>query len=194
MAGGPEILGVEIGDVATWAGAGMSFAAVVTALRLAGRESREKRRDSEDLERVFAPGIVDELVQLRWVCGQIALIHEQSPEAAAGYTGMLAHLQSCRCPTLDLVAARDVYRGDRGRKLMSLYAALLRLAIDLPRFNHANELLVVAFSKGMLANTAADLFEKASAALDSVWAVGPTPAAPIPSPNEPPGFRVALAT
>lgn len=194
MACGPEFYGIAVGDLATWVGAAMSFAAVVTALGLATRESRRKARDADDLERVFAPGIADELIQLRWSCGQIAMIHKSGSDPVRAYRGMVAHLESCRCPTLDLVASRDAYRGDRGRALMTLYAALLRLATDLPRYDHENDQLIVVFSKDMVARTAADLFEKAGAALTAIWVIGPTPDKAIPDWNEPPGFRPALVT
>jgi hypothetical protein len=193
MAGGPEIFGIAVGDIATWVGAAMSFAAVVTALRLAGRESREKRRDSEDLERVFAPAVAEELLQIRWVCDQIVRIWNSDTGVGRRYRDMYEHLGSLRAPTLDLVASRDVYRGERGRKLMSLYAALLRQAADMPHFARPGNEDVLEFPASDIAGTAREIYQQAEAALTLIWQVTPHPLTPIPASHEPPGYRARVA-
>ncbi|WP_143070415.1 hypothetical protein [Luteibacter sp. UNC138MFCol5.1] len=185
---------VDWGDVATWAGAVASTGAVVVALALSTRESRARQKEAADAERIFAPGIAEELIQLRWVCGQILAIHADSAgeENRPAYRTMLAHLESCRAPTLDLVAARDVYRGDRGRLLMTLYAAILRLQADIHKFPRIDMLEVVHFAQGQVANAARDISAKADAALDSIWAIAAAKGTPIPDRHIPPNGRPPL--
>lgn len=104
----------------------MSLVAVIAALWIALRGSHEKKRDSADLEKVFAPAVAQELRVILYHCYEVTAREKASDDIQRAQR-IHDELQAIQTTTLELVASRDIYRGKRGQALMLALGELLAL-------------------------------------------------------------------
>lgn len=173
-----------------WFSGLMSFAAVVTAIGLATRESRWARADRRDIGAVFASSVVEEILQVRWLCAQ-ARFHRSELLPVKRYDSLLNILQQCSTPVMDLVVSRDIYREDVGRAVVYLYTELLRVRQDIAHLLPGAEMSEagLVFISGDLARDADRVFGLCADPLSLLWKLTPAAAQPIPEEHEPRGYR-----
>lgn len=168
---------IHWGDVATWAGAIASTAAVIVALHLAGESGRRDERRDKEMSSIIATALCDELRNNR---GQV--------EVAAKYQASLKHslVDKARIvrdslASLDITAFR-LFRAqlhclgpEIGEAVATAYVILARLQViesgtQIP--DKANAQLRVAWSAGYLnerEHTCKDVLHEVSRAIVLLW-------------------------